>query len=107
MVWFPATAFVIFMIGLGVITDQIIKSDNRRKSVKSGVKRMKYEIILEKEDDGRISAHVPALPGCHSWGNNKQEAINNAKEAIEGYLEVLNLRINDYRRVGESVEIEI
>lgn len=107
MVWFPVTAFVIFMIGIGVIIYEILKSDNRRKSVKSGVKPMKYEIILEKEDDGRFSAHVPALPGCHSWGNNKEEAINNIKEAIEGYLEVLNLRTNDYRKVGESVEIEI
>ncbi|HEX9654791.1 MAG TPA: type II toxin-antitoxin system HicB family antitoxin [bacterium] len=68
---------------------------------------MKYEIILEKEDDGRFSVHVPALPGCHSWGNSKEEAIHKIKEAIEGYLEVLNLRINDYRKVGESVEIEI
>lgn len=68
---------------------------------------MRYEVILEKEDDGRYSAHVPALSGCHSWGNTKEEAISNIKEAIEGYLEVLNNRIDEYRKVGESVEVEI
>lgn len=83
MVWFPVTAFVIFMIDLGVITYQIINSDNRRKSVKSGVKPMKYEIILEKKDDGRISAHVPALPGCHLWGNNKRKPSITSKKRLQ------------------------
>lgn len=68
---------------------------------------MKYEIILEKEDDGRISAHVPALPGCHSWGQTREEAIKNIKEAIEGYLEVLQQRLKKYRKTGESIEVEI
>ena len=54
---------------------------------------MKYEIILEKEDDGRFSAHVPALLGCHSWGNTRDEATSNTKEAIQGYLEVLEKRV--------------
>ena len=38
------------------------------------------------------SAHVPTLPGCHSWGQMREEAIKNIKEAIEGYLEVLQER---------------
>ncbi len=68
---------------------------------------MKYEIILENEEDGRFSAHVPSLPGCHSWGETREEAITNTREAIEGYLEVLNNRIVEYRKTGESVEVEI
>lgn len=68
---------------------------------------MKYEIILEKEEDGRVSAHVPALPGCHSWGHTREEAIKNIKEAIEGYLEVLQQRLKQYRKIGESIEVEI
>jgi predicted RNase H-like HicB family nuclease len=54
---------------------------------------MKYEIILEKEEDGRISAHVPALPGCHSWGHTHEAAMKNVNEAIQGYLEVLDNRV--------------
>ncbi len=68
---------------------------------------MKYEIIIEKEDDGRFSAHVPALPGCHSWGNTRADAISNAKEAIQGYLEVLEKRMEKYRQAGESIEVEV
>ena len=67
---------------------------------------MKYEIILENEEDGRFSAHVPSLPGCHSWGENREETITNTREAIEGYLEVLNNRIVEYRKTGESVAVE-
>ncbi|MFQ5751761.1 MAG: type II toxin-antitoxin system HicB family antitoxin [bacterium] len=68
---------------------------------------MKYEIILEKEEDGRFSVHVPALPGCHSWGQTRAEAIKNIKEAIAGYLEVLNNRVKEYRKTGEAIEVEI
>ena len=67
---------------------------------------MKYEIILENEEDGRFSAHVPSLPGCHSWGENREETITNIKEAIEGYLEVLKSRMSEYRKTGESVAVE-
>lgn len=61
---------------------------------------MKYEIILEKEEDGRVSAHVPALPGCHSWGHSREEVIENAKEAIAGYLEVLDDRFQQNMASG-------
>lgn len=47
----------------------------------------KYTIALETEDDGRISAHCLELPGCHSWGDNRDEALKNIREAIEGYME--------------------
>ena len=56
----------------------------------------KYTIALEQEEDGRVSAHCIELPGCHSWGENKEEALNNIKEAIEGYLMVLQERKAEY-----------
>jgi len=51
---------------------------------------IKYKIILEKGENGRFSARVPSLPGCHSWGENREEANKNIKETLEGYLEVLH-----------------
>ena len=33
--------------------------------------------------------NAPSLPGCISQGQSKEEAIQNIREAIEGYLEVL------------------
>jgi antitoxin HicB len=44
-------------------------------------------IVLEEEKDGGYSASVPALPGCFSQGDTLDEAIKNAKEAIDLYLE--------------------
>jgi predicted RNase H-like HicB family nuclease len=34
-------------------------------------------------------AEVPALPGCLSQGKTYDEAISNIKEAIDGWLEVM------------------
>lgn len=50
---------------------------------------MKFGVILEPEEDGGYSVHVPALPGCHSQGDGREEAIDSIKEAIELYLDVL------------------
>lgn len=51
---------------------------------------MKLEIILEQEDDGTYSVHCPALKGCHSQGETREEALINIQEAIQLYLEVAN-----------------
>ena len=50
---------------------------------------VKYKIILENEEEGGYTVHVPALPGCHTQGDNVEDALKNAKEAIECYLESL------------------
>jgi predicted RNase H-like HicB family nuclease len=36
---------------------------------------MKFAITLEKDEDGFIIASCPALPGCHSQGRTREEAI--------------------------------
>jgi predicted RNase H-like HicB family nuclease len=51
---------------------------------------MKLEIVLEQEDDGTYSVHCPALKGCHSQGDTKEDALINIQEAIQLYLEVAN-----------------
>ena len=47
---------------------------------------MRYTVILEEGEDGYIVAHVPALKGCHTQGKTREEALKNAKEAIEAYI---------------------
>ena len=49
--------------------------------------RMKLKVVLEPSDEGGFTATVPALPGCISEGNTKEEALANIREAIELYLE--------------------
>ncbi len=47
---------------------------------------MKFAITLEKDEDGFIVASCPTLPGCHSQGRTRAEAITNIEEAIRGYI---------------------
>ena len=48
-----------------------------------------YRVVLRKEPEGTNTAIVPALTGCITWGENIEHAMEMAKEAIEGYIEVL------------------
>lgn len=47
---------------------------------------MKYRIIIEQDEDGIFVAKCPSLPGCISQGKTREEALENIKDAIEGYL---------------------
>ena len=60
---------------------------------------MKFVVTLEKGEDGYIVVSCPALPGCRSQGTTKEEAIENIKEAIEGY-------IASARAHGEALPVE-
>ena len=48
---------------------------------------LEYTVILIPEEEGGYSVEIPALPGCYTQGDTKEEAISMAKEAIELYLE--------------------
>ncbi len=48
-----------------------------------------YRIVLRKEPEGAYTAFVPSLPGCITWGDSVEQALEMAKEAIEGYIAVL------------------
>jgi len=44
-----------------------------------------YPAILHKED-GFVNVTVPDLPGCHTFGDNKADALLMAKDAVEMWL---------------------
>lgn len=48
---------------------------------------MQFEVVIEKDETGAFIADVPVLPGCHTFGASKREALANIREAIELYLE--------------------
>jgi predicted RNase H-like HicB family nuclease len=48
---------------------------------------MRYTIILEQEADGGYVATVPALPGCVSQGDTRDEVMRNIREAADLYIE--------------------
>ncbi len=47
---------------------------------------MRFAIVLERDEDGYILASCPALPGCHSQGRTREQAVSNIREAIRGYV---------------------
>jgi antitoxin HicB len=44
---------------------------------------MKLTVLLRPESVGGYSVSVPALQGCHSQGETREEALNNIREAAE------------------------
>ncbi len=48
-----------------------------------------FEVILSPETEGGYSVFVPELPSVSTQGETRAEALAMAKEAIEGYLEVM------------------
>jgi predicted RNase H-like HicB family nuclease len=48
---------------------------------------MDFLVVLEQGEDGWVIADVPQLPGCHTQGKDKQEALTNIRDAIELYLQ--------------------
>lgn len=67
---------------------------------KKSVTDYKYTVILKPQPEGVFTVNVPALPGCITEGKTQREALSNAKEAIELYIETL---IED----GESIPKDI
>ena len=50
---------------------------------------MKIRVLVEKDEAGYFVAEVSALPGCLSQGKTKEEDLQNIREAVEGWLEVM------------------
>jgi predicted RNase H-like HicB family nuclease len=53
------------------------------------MKQSTYRVLLNKEPEGGYIVLVPTLPGCITYGESMDEAVSNAKEAVELYIESL------------------
>ena len=49
-----------------------------------------FDIVMVAEPEGGYSVFVPELPSVATQGETIEEARANAREAIEGYLEVMH-----------------
>ncbi|MFM9957012.1 MAG: type II toxin-antitoxin system HicB family antitoxin [Phycisphaerales bacterium] len=47
----------------------------------------RYTVVLTPDVDGGFVVTVPALPGCVTQGDTREEALANAREAITLYIE--------------------
>ena len=62
-----------------------------------------FKIVIEQDqfEDGRPAWHAscPALKGCHTWGHSYEEALANAPEAVELYVQ-------DLTEAGEKIRVD-
>jgi predicted RNase H-like HicB family nuclease len=65
---------------------------------------MRLQVILEPSDEGGYTVYVPALPGCISEGDTRDEALKNINEAIGLYLEPVD---DDHILVENAELLEI
>jgi len=49
---------------------------------------MKFNITIDRDEDGIWIAECPSIPGCVSQGKTKDAALKNIQEAIALCLEV-------------------
>jgi predicted RNase H-like HicB family nuclease len=47
------------------------------------------QVLIYPGENGFWVAECPSLPGCISQGKNREEAVTNIREAIEGYIRAL------------------
>ena len=58
--------------------------------------KMKFLITMFQDEDGVFIAECPSIPGCVSQGQTIQEARTNIREAITGWVAVMNKRAKQH-----------
>jgi predicted RNase H-like HicB family nuclease len=49
---------------------------------------MKFNVTIDRDEDGVWIVECPAIPGCVSQGSTKEEALINIQDAISQCLQV-------------------
>ena len=63
------------------------------------MKVLDYTVYLQKADEGGYIVSAPALPGCVTQGETREEALEMIRDAIAGYVASL-------KKHGETVPTE-
>jgi predicted RNase H-like HicB family nuclease len=66
-----------------------------------------YKLLLRKEPEGQYTVIVPALPGCITFGDSIDHAIEMAKEAIQLYIEELQERGEEIPDDSDTLEYSL
>ncbi|MFA6450361.1 MAG: type II toxin-antitoxin system HicB family antitoxin [bacterium] len=72
----------------------------------------KYQVIIEKDEDGLYIAEVPGICACYAQGRSVDEALANVKDVLSMCIEEMACRGEEICRQNEiigieSVEVEI
>jgi len=69
------------------------------------VQAVSYRVVLVWDREGKAwNVTVPALPGCLTFGETREEALAMAREAIECHIEGLHA---DGQSVPEDTEVTV
>lgn len=49
---------------------------------------MRFNVTVDRDEDGAWIVECPSIPGCVSQGQTKEEALENIKDAIAACLQV-------------------
>lgn len=55
-----------------------------------------YTIVIRPDDNGTFIAYVPAIPGCHAWGQTSDEARTEL-------INVFDMIRDEYQEEGRSL----
>jgi predicted RNase H-like HicB family nuclease len=66
---------------------------------------MRQVVLYPDHEDGGWVAEVPSLPGCVSQGDTREEALANARDAIESWVDAANSLGREIP--SEAAEVEI
>jgi len=67
-----------------------------------------YPIVLERDSEaGAWVTYVPTLNGLSTYGETKEEALANTREAIIGYLEAAEKEGIPIPEPAELVDLEV
>ena len=68
------------------------------------MKTFTYRIIIEPDGKKTFHGYVPALSGCHTWGETIEETRENLRDAINVYLKSL---MDDGESIPEDNGVEM
>lgn len=70
---------------------------------------VRFVVELEPGEDGWMVVSCPALPGCHSQGRTREEALANIQEAIAAWLEAEELEAESalFASDGHTAVVEV
>jgi antitoxin HicB len=64
------------------------------------VEQSEFEFVFEPQDEGGYHVYAPDLPGLHTQGEDIDDAVENAQEALALYVEGLR---EEGRPVGSGI----
>ena len=59
-----------------------------------------YTIVLRPDDNGTFIAYVPAIDGCHAWGETSQEA----RAELDNVFAMIQ---EEYHEAGDSLPKDV